>query len=472
MLQGCVLAVVAVDDAACKRLASPLREARATVSTALIHVNGLATLSAPGFDGIVLDVGADPERFLSLATSLRDDVRTRTIPVVAVVEGTLTARRLAPLALERVVLREDEGKLLEVVAAALEPRRAASAAVEAARELEERQRVALDRLATMRSDAQTMTHDTRVLCGIVLGFAANLRDGVVGSLEEMQRAHVRQIIETANDLAAMLDRFGGGVRAQTTLPAEPVAAVQGGRRVTRRTLLDLSELAVATGRAFSTVAEQKRLMLTFDAPAPVSFWGDGLQVKQVIVNLLVNALKFTPAAGKVTLSVRHAAPTHSGSGIASRSHAELVVRDTGPGIPPEERERIFGRGVRLTRDEKVPGSGLGLAVVREIVQAHGGGIRVEDTPGGGATILVDLPVDMRARREPGILLIDDPEAGRKVFAAIRELRNPTVEVARTGDGSLSKALDGCRAVVVVPASANPALNDLLGASRTPEATSR
>jgi signal transduction histidine kinase len=471
MLEGAILLVVAVDDAGCQRLASPLLAAGATVSTALINVNGLATLSAPGFDGVVLDVGDDPERFLSLAASLRDDARTRATPVVGVVDGALTAMRLAPLALERVIAAPHEGNLPAILAGIIELRRKAFAAAEVTRELEERQRVALDRLATMRSDAQSLTHDTRVLCGIVLGFAANLRDGVVGSLEEMQRSHVRQIIEAANDMAAMLDRFGGGVRAQAALPAEPAPPLHGGRRATRRTLLDLSELALATGRAFATVAEQKRLMLAFDAPAPVSFWGDGLQIKQVIVNLLVNALKFTPAGGSVTLSVRHAAPAHSVSGIASRTHAELAVRDTGPGIPLEERERIFGRGVRLTRDEKVPGSGLGLAVVREIVQAHGGGIRVDDTPGGGATILVDLPLDMRARREPGILLVDDPEAGRRVLAALRELRSPTVEAARI-EGVLSKALDGCRAVVVIPGTASAALNDLLAASRSQEAKGR
>jgi signal transduction histidine kinase len=471
MLQGAVLAVVAADEAGCERLAAPLRAARANVASAVAQVNGLATLSAPGFDGIVLDVGRDPERFVSLCASLRDDARTRATPLLGVVDGSLSAIRLAPLELGRVVTTADEGKLTEILATIIEVRRGAFVAAEALRELEERQRVALDRLATMRSDAQALTHDTRVLCGIVLGFAANLRDGVVGSLEEMQRSHVRQIIEAANDMAAMLDRFGGGVRAQAALPAEPAPPLHGGRRVTRRTLLDLSELALATGRAFATVAEQKRLTLAFDAPAPVSFWGDGLQIKQVIVNLLVNALKFTPARGRVTLSVRHT-PAHSAGGIAARTHAELAVRDTGPGIPLEERERIFGRGVRLSRDEKVPGSGLGLAVVREIVQAHGGGIRVEDTPGGGATILVDLPLDMRARREPGVLLIDDPEASRRVVAALRELRNPTVEAARIAEGVLSKALDGCRAVVVVPGSASSALNDLLASIRSPEGTVR
>jgi signal transduction histidine kinase len=472
MLERAVLAVVAGDEAACERLASRLREARATVSSAIVHVNALATLSAPGFDCVVLDVGSDPESFVSLTASLRDDVRTRDIPLVGLVDGALSASRLAPLELGRVVTASDEGKLPATLAAIVELRRSLSAAAETAREVEERQRVALERLAAMRSDAQALTHDARVLCGIVIGFAANLRDGIVGSLPDMQRSHVRQIIDAANDIATMLDRFGGEVRAQAALAHEPAPALHGGRRATRRTLLDLSDLALATGQAFATVAQQKRLTLAFDAPKPVTVWGDGLQIKQVIVNLLVNALKFTPAGGRVTLSVHHADPPSSSAGAAARTHAELAVSDTGPGIPLEERERIFGRGVRLSRDEKVPGSGLGLAVVRELVHAHGGGIRIEGTEGGGATLLVDLPIDMRARREPGVLLVDDPKIAGNVVALLRELRDPTVEPARGTSGALSAALDGCRAVVVVPGTASTALNALLGGVRKPEAAGR
>jgi signal transduction histidine kinase len=469
MLHGTFVAVVAANEAGCERLASPMRAAGATVAPTIVQVNAMATLSVPGFDAIVLDIGTDPERFLSLAASLHDDPRTGRTPLVGLVDGAISATRLAPLALGRLLTSHDEARLPQVLSTIIEMRRSAFEALETARALDERQRDVLDRLVAMRSDAETLTHDARALCGIVLGFAANLRDGVVGSLEEMQQAHVRQIIETTNDLTGLIDRFDGGVRVK--IPTEPMPPLHAGRRVARRTLLDLSELALTTSRPFVTMTEQK-CSIVIDAPNPVPFWGDGLQIKQVLVNLLVNALKFTPAGGQVTLTVRRIAPAHSAAGAAGRAYAELIVSDTGPGIPSEERERIFDRGVRLQRDEKVPGSGLGLAVVRDILQSHGATIRVEDTQGGGATIVVDLPLDLRVRREPGVLLVDDPEAARQAIVALRDLRNPTVESARSADGTLSNALDGCRAIVVVPKVANGALNDLLASNPTTEVASR
>jgi signal transduction histidine kinase len=72
--------------------------------------------------------------------------------------------------------------------------------------------------------------------------------------------------------------------------------------------------------------------------------------------------------------------------------ARLTVADTGPGIPPHERERVFDRFYRLSSTD-VPGSGLGFAIVRAIVRQHGGQIRLLDTAGGGLTVQVDLPLD-------------------------------------------------------------------------------
>lgn len=471
ILQGAVVAVVGADQTECVRLVSLLREAGATVSTATLHLDALTTLSAANFDAIVLDVGDDPERFAPFAVSLRGDARTRSTPLIGVVDGVLATERVTPLALARVVTSAHVRELPAVLAAYAEASRAAAAGAETIRELEERLRTALDRLAAIRADSQSLTHDARVLCGIVLGFASNLRDGVVGPLEEMQRSHVRQIVAAANDTAAILERFGDGVRSQAALPAEPTPGAHANRRATRRTLLDLSDLARTTGQAFATVAAQKRLTLVFDTEAPVSLWGDGLQLKQVIVNLLVNALKFTPAGRRVTVSTRQATPSRAPDGVSARAHAEFVVSDTGPGIPPDDRVRIFERGVRLTRDDKILGNGLGLAVAREIVGAHGGTISASETPGGGATFVVSLPVDMRSRRDQGgVLLVDDPDAARRVVAALLELRERSDEAARTSDGLLSAALEHCRAIVVVPRTASGALNDLLGQTRAREAS--
>ena len=461
-LEGAVLAVIALDDAACQPIAAALHAGGATVKTAIVNTSALAMLSVPGFDAALLDVGDAPEPFVALVTALRSDPRTRAMPLFALAPGGLPCGRLAGLGAVHVVPAGHLAALAPVVSEVVAQHRAASEVSERARGLEERLRGALVRLSALRSEAQTFTHDARVLSGVVAGFAANLRDGIAGPLDSTQRGHVAQILEAANDTAAMVHRFGGAARAHTDLPGEMASVSPASPRTVRRTLLDLVELARSTMQLFETVAEQKSVAMEFDAPEPVSLWGDAMQLKQVVTNLLVNSLKFTPAGGRITVFVRSVAPKGLASGAAARHHAELVVVDTGPGIPPGERERVFERGVRLARDERVPGAGVGLAVVREIVAMHGGAARADEAPGAGAALVVRLPLDMRSRREQSVLLIDDANAARRVVDALRTRRDWTREALRGGDGGIAAALEGCRAVIVVPGAERGVLDDLLG----------
>ncbi len=107
--------------------------------------------------------------------------------------------------------------------------------------------------------------------------------------------------------------------------------------------------------------------------------GDAVRLRQIVSNLLSNALKFTPSGGRVTMSV-----------VGRDDTAILEVRDTGPGIPPEEIGRVFDRFYRGP-SVRAGGSGIGLAVVRDLVRAHGGEVSVESEPGGGSRFLVVFP---------------------------------------------------------------------------------
>ena len=114
-------------------------------------------------------------------------------------------------------------------------------------------------------------------------------------------------------------------------------------------------------------------------------YGDAVGLARAVLNLLDNAAKWSPPGGRVGVRLTQIDPLH----------AELVVSDFGPGIPPQERRLVFERFYRSTSARAMPGSGLGLAIVKQVVVKHGGTLRVEDTvPGGqpsGTSIHVVLP---------------------------------------------------------------------------------
>jgi two-component system, OmpR family, sensor kinase len=115
---------------------------------------------------------------------------------------------------------------------------------------------------------------------------------------------------------------------------------------------------------------------------PMVVTGDDLRLRQAVANLVRNALVHTPAGSPVEVSLQ-----------PQNGHAEIDVIDHGPGVPPEQRDRIFERFHRADplRSRDQGGSGLGLSIASAVVTAHGGRISVDDTPGGGATFRIELP---------------------------------------------------------------------------------
>jgi two-component system OmpR family sensor kinase len=116
---------------------------------------------------------------------------------------------------------------------------------------------------------------------------------------------------------------------------------------------------------------------------PIAVTGDDLRLRQAVANLVRNALVHTPAGTPVEVALH-----------AENGYADIDVIDHGPGVPPAQRERIFERFHRAdpTRSRDQGGSGLGLSIATAVVGAHGGVISVTDTPGGGATFRIALPM--------------------------------------------------------------------------------
>ncbi|MGC8839594.1 MAG: sensor histidine kinase, partial [Anaerolineae bacterium] len=150
-----------------------------------------------------------------------------------------------------------------------------------------------------------------------------------------------------------------------------------------------------TARAFGPVAEEKGIALEAAIPGePLVAWGDRQRLRQVLFNLVQNALQFTPAGGRVVLRGWQASslpPQVAGrlaSHLAEGPWQVLAVSDTGKGIPPEELPHLFERFRRGTSKE---GTGLGLAIAQRLVLAHGGRVEVESAVGRGTTFYILLP---------------------------------------------------------------------------------
>jgi two-component system sensor histidine kinase BaeS len=135
-------------------------------------------------------------------------------------------------------------------------------------------------------------------------------------------------------------------------------------------------------KGFTLQAEQKqvRLEAAIERPAP-QIRADPLKLSWVVSNLIANALRYTPGGGTISVSL-----------VATPAGACLRVSDTGPGIPPQVREHLFERFSQWQVNGSEPGSaGLGLAIAREIVDAHGGRIFVDSELGRGTSFTVELP---------------------------------------------------------------------------------
>ncbi len=158
---------------------------------------------------------------------------------------------------------------------------------------------------------------------------------------------------------------------------------QQGRLDLQREACDLAEVAAEVLAAFRSVPERTaRHTLRLDAPGPVVGWWDRARLDQVLTNLISNALKYSPDGGEVGVEVR----------TAGVDWAEVIVRDRGIGIPPEERAQLFQPFARgASSHNAIGGTGLGLYIVSQIVEGHGGTITVVSEPGVGSTFTVALP---------------------------------------------------------------------------------
>ena len=322
--------------------------------------------------------GIDEERIARFRAPLTDEVIGRLQGLLAVPDDSFIAVPLvvggSVTGLVAVALGHDATAADEWLLSALADQ--AAVALESARlggevRLEMEGRLRATEGATNAKDRalSTLAHDIRSPLGAIDGYCSNLEEEIYGPVNDKQRDVLRRVRMSGRHLLSLLDtvmdmaRFNAGVAA---LKSEPVR---------------ISEVAREAVQILGPAAEAKFQSLRLDSEADTTVTADGARLRQVLVNLIGNAVKFTPQEGSITVrtSVRR---------IDGVSWGEIRVTDTGPGIAESEQAAIFEPYYRSEGTALLPGLGLGLAISHALVKHMGGEMELESEVGIGSSFVV------------------------------------------------------------------------------------
>lgn len=202
------------------------------------------------------------------------------------------------------------------------------------------------------------------------------------------QGELESLVQEPQPTAEVRDRLGSALEevgrlANIVEGLFAISRLDAGEAAAEWVRFDLAQLATATADQMGLLAEDKKIQVTCTASLGVWVEGDRARLKQVVVNLLDNAIKYTPEHGAVGLTVK-----------AENSKAVLEVEDNGIGIPPEALPRVFERFFRVdpARSREQGGAGLGLSIVKSICGAHQGRVEAASSPGQGSRFRVELPL--------------------------------------------------------------------------------
>lgn len=222
-----------------------------------------------------------------------------------------------------------------------------------------------------------VTHELRSPLTGVIGYLELLLDGAFGDLPHEALEALSDVSNSAERLLELINDLLALWRAED-------------RGTGRLEDLDLGSVVASAVRAMDPVAAGKHVELTFTSE-DVTTVGDRRQLERAFINVISNAVKFTPQGGRVAVRV---------NAYGGRAHVE--VADTGVGIPSDEIDSVFDRFYRASTAERadIPGTGLGLPLVREVIVAHGGDVHVRSTVGVGTNFVLELPALVKAGAVP------------------------------------------------------------------------
>jgi len=241
----------------------------------------------------------------------------------------------------------------------------------------------------------TMSHELRTPMNAILGFSELLTEERYGSLNDRQRRYVNHI------------RSGGQHLLKLINDILDLSKIEAGRMELTIEYVEVEQTIVEVLDSVRPLAEKKSQTLVHGEETGLAVRADATRFRQVLMNLLANAIKFTPEGGRIEVSARR---------VDDEVRAEVC--DSGPGIPPEEQKRIFEAFYRLQQRGEAPeGTGLGLAITKRLVELQAGQLGLESQPGQGSCFWFSLPsagLSRKKRPAPARGAVAAPAAQRIV----------------------------------------------------------
>lgn len=218
-----------------------------------------------------------------------------------------------------------------------------------------------------------VSHEIRTPLSSIKGYASILEGGDLGGINQEQQSRLKKIIELCDYLASLTDSL---------LYASEIK-FYGIRR--DRELLHISEVVYDALSILKLPIEEKRIKLEVDLSSDLpEFWGERKGLEQVFINLINNAVKFTPSGGSITIK----------ADLKENKYISVDIIDTGMGIPKANLFKIFKPFYRVDTQNR-RGVGFGLSIVEGIIKLHKGTIRAYSAPGKGSRFNFTIPVDLR-----------------------------------------------------------------------------
>jgi PAS domain S-box-containing protein len=236
-------------------------------------------------------------------------------------------------------------------------------------------------LDKMKSDfVSNVSHELKTPLTSIKGSVDNMLDGLTGALNEKQIRYLARIKSNTDRLSRLINDL------------LDLSRIEAGRVEVRRASLLLTALAEEVAEHLKQLAAEKLIRIEVPPPDPqMTVWADRDKVTQVLMNLIGNAVKFTPQDGKVIVAIEK----------NGNDYIQISIADNGPGIRPEEADKIFSKFYQVANvdKQKPQGSGLGLAISKALVEMHGGKIWVESKLGRGSTFYFTLPAQQPFKLE-------------------------------------------------------------------------